>query len=266
MTNLDTISSDASSADWVAAWATVAYTVAAIVAGMFAWRAWSATKQSLNTAQEMLRIEQDRRGEERTERLARARVEASRFEVRESTQDSGDGSMEIIAENKAGVPFEGVELIVAYWDDEPREFVAYGNSAMWRDAVGPHSDDVMRTGPLPPGRRWYWELFFTDLERPAMAQDASAMAAWPSWSTGTSRWACDCRRCGTGLHTARRDAISAARCSSFCIIDRALRTRSLDRAFCSGARSSHSTSTGEGASNDGGDDRRSFGVWQRVVR
>ena len=164
MTTPRRIASEASAADWLTAGATVGYTVAAIVAGIFAWRAWSATKQSLNTAQEMLRIEQDRRAEERTERQTRARVEASRFEVRESTQDSGDGSLEIIAENKASVPFEGVELIVAYWDDEQREFIAYGNSTMWQDAVNPHSDDVMRTGPLPPGHHWYWELFFTDPE------------------------------------------------------------------------------------------------------
>lgn len=170
VTTPGTIASDASAADWLTAWATVGYTVAAIVAGIFAWRAWTATKRSLDTAQQSLLIEQERRAEERTERAARARAEASRFHVRLSTEDSADGSLEIIAENKAAVPFEGIELIVAYWDDELGNFIAYGNSPAYQDAINPHSDDVMRIGPLPPGPPLVLGAVLLRHRGPSMAQ------------------------------------------------------------------------------------------------
>jgi threonine/homoserine/homoserine lactone efflux protein len=62
-------SNDPNWAEVVEAISTVVAAVAAIGAGYFAWRAWTATKKSLAHAQEALQIEQDRRAEERNERV-----------------------------------------------------------------------------------------------------------------------------------------------------------------------------------------------------
>ena len=160
---LATPASEATTAEWLTAWATLGAAVAAVVAGVFAWRAWRASAATLDNASRQLAIEQERLAAERAERDTRALATASQLTVRDSSDDSGDGSTEIIVENRAAVPFASVELIVAEWVDGLSRAVAYSGSPWWADSMEPHGEP-MRTGPLPVGRSWYWELYYSDVE------------------------------------------------------------------------------------------------------
>lgn len=114
-----TVAQGPTTADWIEAWATVAGVIAAVGAGIFAALAWWATRNSLDTARDALRIEDDRRAEERAERFARSRAVVSRLAVDYSTTDSGDGGRRLLIVNESDSPFEDVKYEVPRETEDP---------------------------------------------------------------------------------------------------------------------------------------------------